>query len=82
MAAHHYAMKGVQLGPVTVYSAIQETKLGVALGKAVSQKRQVELRQDGHSILVLLSPADDLGHVYEITEKGESQDIGVTERAL
>ncbi|HEY5332024.1 MAG TPA: hypothetical protein VIJ21_00640 [Solirubrobacterales bacterium] len=83
MADHYYEMQHpVQLGPVTVWSTAQETKLGRALATAVSQGRSVELRQEGHSILVLVTAADDLGHVYEIKENGESDDIGTTEKGL
>jgi hypothetical protein len=83
MADHYYEMQHpAELGPVTVRSNAQETKLGRALGTAVSQGRKVELRQEGHSILVLVTAADDLGHVYEIKENGESDDIGTTEKGL
>lgn len=71
----------VRLGPVTVETKTQESALGRQLAIAVSEGRAFELRQgDDRSILLLLTAADDLGHVYEISAHGSMRDIGTTER--
>jgi hypothetical protein len=73
----------VRVGPVTIYTTEQQNALGGALGAAVSEGRSFEVRQGKeHSVLLLVSPADNLGNVYEIRVDGEVVDIGVTEKPL
>lgn len=81
-ARKYFQMHGVQLGPVLIYSIPQQKALGDQLSWAVSEGRSIEVRQKGNAILVLLSAADDLGHVSQIDTHGVVSDIGVTEKPL
>jgi hypothetical protein len=80
----YFKMKnGFNFGPITIYSTKQKTRLGEAIADAISEGRDIEIRQGKNkSILVLLSPADNLGNVYKINERGCFQNIGVTEKPL
>lgn len=78
----YFEIKGVLLGRTTVRTSKQREALGEHLSWAVSEGREIELRNQKQSILVLVSPADDLGHVYKIDPKGVVTDIGYTEKPL
>lgn len=82
-AAKYFEMKDpVRVGPVAVYSEAQQQAIGQQLASAVTEGRPFEVREGpGRSILVLVTPADDLGHVYEVKVSGTIIDIGVTEKA-
>lgn len=79
----YFKMKGFNFGPITIYSTKQRTKLGETIAEAIAEGRDIEVRQGKNkSILLLLSPADNLGNVYKINEHGSFQNIGVTEKPL
>lgn len=78
----YFEIKGVRLGRPTVRTVKQRDALGEQLAWAVSEGREIELRNQKRSILVLVTPADDLGHVYKIDTKGVVSDIGFTEKPL
>lgn len=65
----------------TINSTPQENAMGKLLAQAISQGRGFELRNaPKRSILLLVTPADDMGHVYRISAAGTVTDIGVTQR--
>jgi hypothetical protein len=79
MPAKNYRMTHMMMRwNVTVYSVDQQESLGHVLAKAVTENRGIEVRQLDSSIIVLVSPADDLGHVYRLTSSGGVKDIGTT----
>lgn len=68
---------------VQVQSIAQQNRLGEVLAQAISQGRGFELRQgDNLSILVLVTPADDLGRVTKIYKDGSYKEVGVTQKPL
>lgn len=68
---------------VVVWSLKQQRQLGEILAEAISQGRSIELRRgDQQSILVLVSPVDDMGRVTKIDKDGSYKNIGVTEKGL
>lgn len=71
----------VRFERVEVWNETQREALGDILATAISQGRGFEVKQGTkREILVLVTPADDLGHVYHIGAHGGVADIGVTEK--
>ena len=61
--------------------SVQVDMIGGLLAEAVSEGRKVQIKMHGEEILVLLSPADDLGQAWTIDDRGGAAQIGVTQRA-
>lgn len=76
-----YEMKNpTRFNGVEIWNESQGKALGEILSTAISQGRGFEVKQGTkREILVPVTPADDLGHVYHIGAHGGVADIGVTE---
>lgn len=65
---------------ILVYSTKQQDRIGQVLANAISEGRAFEVTQHNSQVIhIKVSPADDLGHVYEINAAGHIRDIGATE---
>ncbi len=75
-----FKMKGFRLGRALVQSTEQQKTMGEILARAVTEGREIEVRGGNNkSVVVLVSAADDMGHVYKIDVGGGFKDIGSTE---